>query len=420
MERNTYEVFNFEQLSEAIVLASNDNTDSVINLRSDIFLGFELGLPDLNETHTLIINGGGVTAAGDLDGSGDATITNKDLNFDLQVDPQDEEAFEERLQADRLFFIQQGNIVFQNLTLADGRGISASGPITGGGAGMGGALFIYEGNVAVDGVTFVGNKAIGGEGGKSGGFADDFSVSGKSAGGIGSLRNTPVEIDLGTSAYGASADNGTAGSDGTNKDPSGRPLLEDIETIFDATLGSLGSEGQIDTDGVGQSFGVGGNGGNAFGGDGGNGGNGSGVIRQIGDTVTDVFFTGDGGNGGSGGTAFGGNGGNGFGFNNGASFKGGDGGSGGWGFGGEGGIGKFGVRSCGSGDGGLGQGGAGGVGGFGASGGAGGNGFGGSGTDGVPSGKPFNENVDGAGGDGGRGGDGLGGNGGAGGFGGGG
>ncbi|MFM6211296.1 MAG: hypothetical protein ACKPFB_05875, partial [Planktothrix sp.] len=134
-----------------------------------------------------------------------------------------------------IFFVKSGNVSFKNLTLRNGVAKGGDGYKSGGGAGMGGALFIDQGNVTVEKVKFEGNLAIGGN---STGGNEQFG------GGIGLQK--------------IAANNGYKGSEGSD------PSFSD-------------NGGNGDNVGNGGWGGNGGDGGNSFsksGGNGGNGGNG--------------------------------------------------------------------------------------------------------------------------------------------------
>jgi Ca2+-binding RTX toxin-like protein len=249
------------ELQAAIAQANSNSEADTINITGNITLNdndvaTDDSLPLIEESVGLTINGGNYTISGD--------------------------------NQQRIFFVRSGNIVIDDLTLTQGRakGGDSSG-LSGGGAGMGGALFIYEGNVTVSDTRFLNNQAIGGSGNATSGS--------RAGGGIG--LNIPGSNGI---------DGGFGGGNG-----------------IDGGFGGNGGNG-----GFGGGFSSGGNGGNGgFGGGGGNGGNGG--------SFGSVGFGSNGGNGGNGG--FGGGGG--FGSNGGlgtiSSGNGGNGGNGG--FGGSGG-----------------------------------------------------------------------------------
>ena len=266
----------------------------------------------------------------------------------------------------RIFFVNQGNVSFSNMTLANGRARGGTGG--GGGAGMGGALFVnglYNGSqvttsVTLNNVAFTGNQAVGGnhqDGTGGGGLGGSGGIA--SGGGGGFAGNGAEDASGGGFSGNATGEDGGSGSGSPFGGPAaqnGFPSTDGFTGFPGGGVGGGGGEGGF-TDTAG---GTGGNGGN--GGIGGGGGGGGPVFI---DSATNVA----GGNGGDGGD-FGGGGGGGLGIE-GTSGNGGNGG-----FGGGGGSASFGSRGRGKGgNGGLGGGGADGS--FPSSGGAGGS-FGGS------------------------------------------
>src|SRR6476469_3225617 len=116
----------------------------------------------------------------------------------------------------RLFFVNQGTVQFNNLTLANGRGKGGDGG--GGGGGMGGALFINGGTVGVNNVNFSNNQAVGGNGrvGNVGG--------GGFAGGSGDTGLMDYSFDLATGGGGFSDNNrGSRGGSGAGSIFGGNP-----------------------------------------------------------------------------------------------------------------------------------------------------------------------------------------------------
>src|SRR6476469_6432420 len=266
----------------------------------------------------------------------------------------------------RLFFVNQGTVQFNNLTLANGRGKGGDGG--GGGGGMGGALFINGGTVGVNNVNFSNNQAVGGNGRVGnvggGGFGGSGSPGllgggggGGFAGGSGDTGLMDYSFDLATGGGGFSDNNrGSRGGSGAGSIFGGNPAGNGASGISNGSEllnGGLGG-------GVGGGGGSGGAG--AFAGKGGNGGVGGGgggggfSPRNVGGLGGRGGDFGGGGSGGQGGV--GGNGGEG-GFGSG-------GGGGGTGvgnttplhFGGFGGNGGFGGGGGGGGCGGAGLGGA--------------------------------------------------------------
>ena len=254
----------------------------------------------------------------------------------------------------RLFFVNQGSVNFNNLTLANGRGKGGDGG--GGGGGMGGALFINDGAVTINNVTFSNNQAVGGGSITSGqigggGFGGNGNGSGYGGGGGGSFGRFGSKFG---SFGGIGVGNGGGGFSGNGNDSDGG---SGTGTIFGGNPAGNGGGGFGSGVGGGAGGGVGGGGGGGgFGKIPGNGGVGSIGGGGGGGGFSLHNFGGFGGNGGD----FGGGGGGG-----GSGFGGGIGGSGG--FGGGGGLGGSGF-----GDSTFNFGGSGGGGGFGGGGGGGG------------------------------------------------
>ncbi|OAD19662.1 secreted protein [Candidatus Thiomargarita nelsonii] len=65
----------------------------------------------------------------------------------------------------RPFFVLSGTVILRDLTVSDGLAKGGDGGVigSGGGAGLGGALFVYDGAVTVENVTFSNNRAVGGD-----------------------------------------------------------------------------------------------------------------------------------------------------------------------------------------------------------------------------------------------------------------
>jgi hypothetical protein len=139
----------------------------------------------------------------------------------------------------RPFFILSGTVTLRNLTVSDGLAKGGDGGVigSGGGAGLGGALFVYDGAVTVENVTFSNNAAVGG--GSSG--------SGYCGGGMGDGCGLFSGDYGGNGNYGGSSGADDHGADG---DCSGYAI-------------PYGYGG----DGYGGNGGFGGSGGNGYGGD---------------------------------------------------------------------------------------------------------------------------------------------------------
>ncbi|MEG4871717.1 Ig-like domain-containing protein, partial [Microcoleus sp. F10-B6] len=291
----------------------------------------------------------------------------------------------------RLFFVNQGTVQFNNLTLANGRGKGGDGG--GGGGGMGGALFINGGSVTANNVTFSNNQAVGGNGGSStfgsggGGFGGSGGKSSFRGGGGGGFRGNGSADIPNISSGGGGGFSGDSesinGGSGTGTIFGGNPAGNGGSGFDYGLAQSNGGMGG----GIGGGGGGGGEGGNGTdrilkipgnGGSGGVGGGGGGGGFSFYTTAVGGFGGngGDFGGGGGGGTGFGG----GFGGSGGFGGGGGGGGLGGgptspWNFGGVGGKGGFGGGGGGGGASQLGSGGPPGSGGsFGGNGGQGGKG----------------------------------------------
>ncbi len=290
--------------------------------------------------------------------------------------------------ANRVFFVDSGNVTIQNLTIQNANATGgAGGNSAGGGLGAGAAIFVNSGaNVTVDTVNFTNNQAVGGAGGNGanvsgGGGGGGFTGSGASstanagAGGGGYLGNGATAAFAGGGGGGVSANGaasvglGGGGAGGTTAGTAGGAAHGGAggtnggggggsggDTLGTAGIGGAGaSAGTATTGGSGGSGvanGGGGGGGSAFtagagnvtGGAGGTagvfgGGGGGGHASSAGGG------TGTGGNGGAG-NDFGGGGGAGAGLGA-ATSTGGTGGAGG--FGGGGGAGAQGSTTNGTG-----------------------------------------------------------------------
>ncbi|MGF1492673.1 MAG: DUF4347 domain-containing protein [Microcoleaceae cyanobacterium] len=229
-------------LSWAIRQANQIGGEDTITLTTDVRLNLAA---DLKRMQALI----------------DSNITFIGNNFTICGDNDGDNVLDLNGEDRPIFFVQSGNVVFQDLTLTNGVARGGESDAGGAGAGLGGALFITNGNVTVDNVFFRNNRAVGGnsnEGGYGGGgFGGDVIGLGG-----GSLFRSNASI------------NGGAGYDGSiaSGNPSGN-----------GENGNFGGGG-----GAGFNYG-----GNASGGNGGFGGGGG---AGISDTVNGIG--GDGGFGG--------------------------------------------------------------------------------------------------------------------------
>ncbi|QDT05738.1 Extracellular serine protease precursor [Rubripirellula lacrimiformis] len=270
----------------------------------------------------------------------------------------------------RLFFIADGDVTIENMTLKQGFADGGDGgdgrSSGGGGAGAGGALFVNSGaNVVISGVTLDGNMAAGGNGGRGdfasgggggGGGGGGFSGDGGSTyddgggGGGGFDGNGGYASSLaGAGGGGVSGDGGDTTYDAGGGGGGG---IGDGESTF-GPQGGKGAGGAVGggdyTDGATGTPGGGGGGYNGGGGDGAVNGGGGGSGFDGSDAGNGGTFGGGGGagsytDGGDGGD-FGGGGGGG---------DGGDGGAFGGGAGaGDGGSDSNGIGGFGGGDGGA-------------------------------------------------------------------
>ncbi|MEI6241397.1 MAG: PEP-CTERM sorting domain-containing protein [Planctomycetia bacterium] len=238
---------------------------------------------------------------------------------------------------DRAFFVADGTVAFNNLTIANGNAVGGNGGGgAGGGAGLGGALFVANSgsipgipqlptSVTLSGVQFSNNRAAGGAGGVN---TNSSSISWNGGGGMGGNGGQGYIGGLDTSGGGGGGFG--FGANGGNGSSDGNPGVTGAMAIAGAAAAGTG--------------GYNGKGGGIQGGGGGGGNDG-------------FFERGAGGGGGVGG----------------ASANGSSGGNGGFGGGG----GSGGDQNADAGNGGFGGGGA-------AGGGPGSGGFGGGGGSGYP------------------------------------
>ncbi len=191
----------------------------------------------------------------------------------------------------RPFFIVQGTVTLQNLTVQNGLAQGGNGgtggcpAATGGtgsggaGAGLGGALFIDSAAVILNNVNFISNAASAGRGGQ--GQNNTSNGGGGGGGGMGGNGGD------GTGGYGAGGGGGVVGSGGSS-DSSSSGVFS-----FGAGGGGAGGNG-----GKGDNNTIGGGGSAIIGADGGDGSSGTG---GTGGTVGSYVFGGGGGSGSTGG-----------------------------------------------------------------------------------------------------------------------
>lgn len=270
----------------------------------------------------------------------------------------------------RPFFINQGTVTLQNMTIQNGMAQGGAGTMGGGGGmGAGGAVLVNNATVTIDRVDFTTNTASAGIGtmgslGGGGGLGGAGGGTTRPAGGGGGYSGDGGDESGGGGAMGTGGSKfgggggGIIGADGgTAISPAGTSV---VGYVFG---GGGGTSSPVAVGGTGggtmpgaPSAGAGGGGGyNGLGSAGGNGGGGGGINTS----GTGSIVGGAGGPGGGGGYGKGGNGGT---NQNGGTGTGGLGGVGGGGGGGTGGDGGSGAM-MGTNNGGIGIGGAGGFGG---------------------------------------------------------
>jgi hypothetical protein len=120
-------------------------------------------------------------------------------------------------QSTRLFFIGNGNVAINNLTLQNGLGKGGDTHSGGGGAGMGGAIYQNGGSLTLAGVAFISNTAQGGNyngvnGQGGGGFGGNAGGSNEGASG-GDLFGI-AGAQSGPGAGGNASGNGSGGNGG--------------------------------------------------------------------------------------------------------------------------------------------------------------------------------------------------------------
>lgn len=123
--------------------------------------------------------------------------------------------------ATRIFFVQNGNVTLEDLTLTDGAGQGGASQYGGSAAGMGGAIFENNGNLTLNGVTLSGNEALGGStdssgNGQGGGFG--ANSTGGDLGGITGTGDGAGGIVQGVGGIGGF---GAGGGEGTYLSHSG-------------------------------------------------------------------------------------------------------------------------------------------------------------------------------------------------------
>ena len=210
---DTYVAMNYAELVAAINAANANGGADTITIGGDITLAGLL--PAI--TGATIVNGGNFTISG-----GDQT---------------------------RLFFVDAAGqaVVFNDMTMADGRAQGGAGAGGGGGGlGAGGAIFVNAGAVTASNVSFMGNDVVGGAGGigggggggglggsggsrgLAGGGGGGYSGGGgggsgymTAPGGLGGAGPGGAGGDGAVTGTGENGENGGAGGPGTNLDRAG-------------------------------------------------------------------------------------------------------------------------------------------------------------------------------------------------------
>jgi hypothetical protein len=209
---------------------------------------------------------------------------------------------------DRAFFVANGTVAFNSLTIANGRAVGGNGGGgAGGGAGLGGAIFVANGaaipgvpvlptSVTLSGVQFFNNAATGGVGGT---FDSSFSASSfpyhwDGGGGMGGNGGQAYQGGLDSSGGGGGGFG--FGADGGNGSPDGVAGSAGAMTIAGAGAGGSGG----DNGAAGGISGGGGGGGNdGFFEHGAGGGGGVGGVAADGNSGGAGGFGGGGGGGGN-------------------------------------------------------------------------------------------------------------------------
>jgi len=192
MKDYDYTLANFD-----VTAATDDGTGTVAGTLSKAILDANATIGD--DTITLTT---GVTVTGVM-----KTLVNSNIDFignNFSVDGGN---------AFRPFFVKQGTVNFQDLTITNSRAKGGDSGNAGGGAGMGGGLFIYDGTVTISNVTFSNNQAQGGLGNISGyGGGGMFGNGGGPFGGGGGLFGNGYNSS--GSAYGGNGGYGGSGAYG--------------------------------------------------------------------------------------------------------------------------------------------------------------------------------------------------------------
>jgi autotransporter-associated beta strand protein len=239
---------------------------------------------------------------------------------------------------DRAFFIAGGTVAISNLTFTNGNATGGSGApnfSSGGGAGLGGAIFVGSGTyataaanntgpvlglsapiVTLSDVTFTTNEAIGGVGTAYGGVSNIYPGGGGGMGGTGGIGPGVSQGFGGEGGGGGFGNNATGGAGGNNASstpgtPGSAGAWINVGSSSSSSGGAGGNGSNTNGGAGGATGGGGGGGGTGDSATGSGGGGGVGGGRGYYQNGTPPTGGGDGGFGGGGGGSFytGGNGG---------------------------------------------------------------------------------------------------------------
>jgi hypothetical protein len=240
----TFSVATFQDLVNAINSANTNAEADVIEITNNIVL--TSALPFIKESVSLTIRS---SAGNTFSLSGDANNNGISDEGD-----------------GRIFFIEGGTVTLENLTLTQGRAEGGDG--SGGGGGLGGALFIFDGRVTLSSVTLSENVAVGGQG------LAGLGQGGGGLGGSGGTANLASGAAGGGGGFGGDGSPGNANGTGGAGGPGGLLNSAGIGGVGGNSAGTDGGGGSGASGGFGG--GGGGGGGGSFGGNGGDGGFGGG------------------------------------------------------------------------------------------------------------------------------------------------
>jgi hypothetical protein len=127
--------------------------------------------------------------------------------------------------ATRIFFVQNGNVTLNNMTLADGLGQGGNSELGGSAAGLGGAIFENNGNLTLNGVVLSGNQAVGGSADNSGNGAGGGFGANSTGGDLGGAQGTSDGAGGIAQAVGGIGGFGGGGGQGTGTASSGEQII---------------------------------------------------------------------------------------------------------------------------------------------------------------------------------------------------